>query len=658
MPATVEYQRGPDMGGGIGGLLYSSRAEGGAQRVVKHNLFNARGDVVAQSNSAATVTWTASYEAFGRRMVETGSNEDNQRANTKDEDPTGLLNEGFRYRDLETGVFLSRDPAGFVDGPNVYTYVQQNPWTKCDPEGLFWHIAAAALIGAAISVAAQAVTDLASGQMSDFSTYAGAAAGGAATGAVLAATGNPTLAGAAGGAAQSATEQYARTGTVDGGQVMKDAAVGMAGGKLGGMASKALGCATNKVVKAVAGAAADSGSGAGTQVVDNVLNGRPPGEGVAQAAVGSLPGMGLVAAVQQRESCFLAGTSVTLGTGDRAMIETLRVGQRVSTPESVGRGGDLEIGRQGDADKEFVVAAGVSTPKGTETEVDPATWRQIDVRLLDERTGWDVFDITLLRPAGWLAEHTRVVEGRQEVRVDIAELHAHGWAQMLRERDCPSLAAGTGRVITATITHANDDVRTLTLDSGETLHVTGNHRMFSAPAGDWTAVKDLEIGEELQTSRGRQSVAALGYQHGRHQVYNIEVEAEHCYFVGEAEALTHNAASCTSGESSTAEEGRRAHKNSVTALGDGYDDKVVLDSGRKPDAVNHEKREVRELKPDNERTIKKGEKQVVQYRQELEKMTGEKWTSKVDTYQSARNREANKQSQGSNSSSAVKRRKK
>ena len=40
------------------------------------------------------------------------------------------------YRDLETGVFLTRDPAGFVDGPNVYTYVSQNPWTKFDPEGL------------------------------------------------------------------------------------------------------------------------------------------------------------------------------------------------------------------------------------------------------------------------------------------------------------------------------------------------------------------------------------------------------------------------------------------------------------------------------------------------------------------------------------------
>jgi uncharacterized protein RhaS with RHS repeats len=37
---------------------------------------------------------------------------------------------------LETGQFLSRDPAGLVDGPNLYTYVQQNPWTAFDPLGL------------------------------------------------------------------------------------------------------------------------------------------------------------------------------------------------------------------------------------------------------------------------------------------------------------------------------------------------------------------------------------------------------------------------------------------------------------------------------------------------------------------------------------------
>ncbi len=130
-PPAVEYLRGPDMGGGVGGLLYSLRGE-----AASYDQYDNRGDVVAQTNAAGVVTYQASYEAFGTRTAEYGSNPDPQRANTKEEDPTGLLNEGQRYRDLATGVFLTRDQAGMVDGPNLYTYVRQNPWTSFDPEGL------------------------------------------------------------------------------------------------------------------------------------------------------------------------------------------------------------------------------------------------------------------------------------------------------------------------------------------------------------------------------------------------------------------------------------------------------------------------------------------------------------------------------------------
>jgi RHS repeat-associated protein len=82
------------------------------------------------------LTYEAAYEAYGNQTAQFGSTEDKQRANTKDQDPSGLLNEGFRYRDLETGTFITRDPLGFVDGPNMYAYVVQNPWTKFDPKGL------------------------------------------------------------------------------------------------------------------------------------------------------------------------------------------------------------------------------------------------------------------------------------------------------------------------------------------------------------------------------------------------------------------------------------------------------------------------------------------------------------------------------------------
>jgi RHS repeat-associated protein len=127
-----ELIRGSDWGGGVGGVLYSVR---GGQRSFIGG-YNSRGDVASTSDDLGGALWQASYEAFGTRTGEDGSNLERQRANTKDEDPTGLLNEGMRLRDLATGLFISRDPAGLVAGPNDYSYVRQNPWSKFDPLGL------------------------------------------------------------------------------------------------------------------------------------------------------------------------------------------------------------------------------------------------------------------------------------------------------------------------------------------------------------------------------------------------------------------------------------------------------------------------------------------------------------------------------------------
>lgn len=132
----VEYVRGSGMGGGTGGLLYSLR-----QEVPSFTHYNQRGDVTAKSDAGGSLTYQSTYEAFGLRSAETGTTPDRQKSNTKEEDIPGYANEGFRFRDLETGVFITRDPLGFVDGPNMYTYVRQNPWTMFDPHGLEAHVA-------------------------------------------------------------------------------------------------------------------------------------------------------------------------------------------------------------------------------------------------------------------------------------------------------------------------------------------------------------------------------------------------------------------------------------------------------------------------------------------------------------------------------------
>ena len=102
---------------------------------------------------------------------------------------------------------------------------------------------------------------------------------------------------------------------------------------------------------------------------------------------------------------------MTLGTGDKQAIETLQIGQRVLTPEAQARGGDNETGRLGEAE----LVGAEANLRGSETAVDPATWRSYTVRLRDGVTGWDVFDITLLRPQGWIEAQSREVAGHAEV---------------------------------------------------------------------------------------------------------------------------------------------------------------------------------------------------------------------------------------------------
>jgi RHS repeat-associated protein len=124
------------MGGGIGSILYSDRSRSGGP-VETFTYSPAVGHTVALTSSVGAVLKTDRYAAFGATESSTGASANNRLANTKERSASiGLDNHGFRYYDPVIGRYISRDPIGYMDGPNVYAHVRSNPINRYDPLGL------------------------------------------------------------------------------------------------------------------------------------------------------------------------------------------------------------------------------------------------------------------------------------------------------------------------------------------------------------------------------------------------------------------------------------------------------------------------------------------------------------------------------------------
>lgn len=76
--------------------------------------------------------------------------------------------------------------------------------------------------------------------------------------------------------------------------------------------------------------------------------------------------------------------------------------------------------------------------------------------------------------------------------------------------------------------------------------------------------------------------------------------------------------------------GQQAHKD--RQYPEGFEKEVRLPSGKRMDAYNRETKEIIELKPNNPRAIKQGEKQVEGYCRECNQVNGSGHTGRVETY--------------------------
>lgn len=107
------------------------------------------GNIVALMDSSGNLVESYRYTAFGEIQVFSKKVINNPwRYSSKRFDPeTGFYYFGQRYYSPEIGRWITPDPAGFADGPNLYAYVHNRPLHYIDPDGRFAMFLLPMLIG-------------------------------------------------------------------------------------------------------------------------------------------------------------------------------------------------------------------------------------------------------------------------------------------------------------------------------------------------------------------------------------------------------------------------------------------------------------------------------------------------------------------------------
>jgi RHS repeat-associated protein len=99
------------------------------------------GNYRAVTNDQGRVVWQSDYTAFGSQFEKSGDPdfEEWNGFTGKEMDPdTGLIYYNARWYDKETGRFISEDPMGDPNNPNLYSYCANNPIKNIDPTGCYY----------------------------------------------------------------------------------------------------------------------------------------------------------------------------------------------------------------------------------------------------------------------------------------------------------------------------------------------------------------------------------------------------------------------------------------------------------------------------------------------------------------------------------------
>ena len=172
-------------------------------------------------------------------------------------------------------------------------------------------------------------------------------------------------------------------------------------------------------------------------------------------------------------------------------------------------------------------------------KVDPDSSRLLRLRMTkDDGSG---LDIALLRSLLWMERHQAYAGER--IWLDLPELGAQGYADVIGEEPCPALMPGDAPLVTGKFVHAAANVVDLYVSGlAEPIGVTANHPFWSETRQDFVEAGDLVAGEALLGDGDQPLLVLHAIPRPEPQtVYNLEVDGEHVYAVTEQGILVHNA---------------------------------------------------------------------------------------------------------------------
>jgi hypothetical protein len=182
----------------------------------------------------------------------------------------------------------------------------------------------------------------------------------------------------------------------------------------------------------------------------------------------------------------------------------------------------------------------------SDTLIDPASWRVIRLRWEDPE-GWVEAD--LLGGPDWLGQLGAAQVG-DAIELNLPEMGCEGQASILAIEPCPELEFGSGRVVTGLFRHSAGQLYDLSLEgSSEPIGITALHPVWSVDARAWISASELVAGARL-TGLSGEAILRTMLPRAIEPVYNIEVDADHCYRVGEQGLLVHNASVLYRGDKS------------------------------------------------------------------------------------------------------------